>query len=264
MAWLQDQEADENASTQADKWLKIPEPEAVNKSTEVTIRFLDSTPEDSWRHWLENRLFNCPGFETCPVCKVRQPLLKANREEAQKRYRTDHRFFANVLHEGKVKIYSFGPGVAKDLLVFVKKYEEKYGDITSYDVTIIKRKTGRLPQNVEYTVVAEIPPRELTEEEQDAASNTYDLAFVKTPASREDLQKVAVGELPESKDIREAESEDRPKVGNAKATKADIMLLKAVLASRPGDLELSHFGINENDTIDKAVVDQLIEELKRN
>lgn len=41
------------------------------------------------------------------------------------------------------------------------------------------------------------------------------------------------------------------------------MLLKAVLASRPGDLELSHFGISENDSIDKAVVDQLIEELKQ-
>lgn len=209
MAWLQDQEASDEASQQADKWLKFPENDAVGKSTEVTIRFLDSTPEDSWRHWLENRLFNCPGFETCPVCKVRQPLLKANREEAQKRYRTDHRFFANVLHEGKVKIYSFGPGVAKDLLVFVKKYEEKYGDITAYDVTVIKRKIGRLPQNVEYTVIAEIPPRELTDEENLVAENKYDLAFVKTPASREDLQKVAIGELPEKP---EAESKEDPKV----------------------------------------------------
>ena len=210
MAWLQDQEADENASTQADKWLKIPDPEAVGKSTEVTIRFLDAVPEDTWRHWLDNRLFNCPGMETCPVCKVRNPLLKINKEEAQKKYRTDHRFFANVLFEGQVKIYSFGPGVAKQLLVFIKKYEEKYGDITAYDVTVVKRKTGKLIQNVEYTVLPEVPPRDLTEDEQNAAENLYDLKFAVTPASREDLQKVAMGELPEKP--QEAESGEAPKV----------------------------------------------------
>lgn len=41
------------------------------------------------------------------------------------------------------------------------------------------------------------------------------------------------------------------------------MLLKSVLAAKGGDLTLGHFGIHEDDSIDKAVVDQLIEELKR-
>ena len=208
MAWLTDQEADET-SQKEDKWLKIPEPEAVNKSTEVTIRFLDAVPEDVWQHWLENRVFNCPGIATCPVCKVRNEALKINKEAAQKKYKTNHRFFANVLFNGEVKIFGFGPGVAKQLLVLIKKYEEKYGDITTYDVSIQKHKTGRLPQNVDYTVLPEVPPRELTLEEISASENKYDLEFVKTAASREDLQKVAMGEIPDRP--QEAESEGDPK-----------------------------------------------------
>lgn len=213
MAWLQDQEANEEASQQAEKWLKLPEPEAVNKTTETTIRFIDATPEDTWRHWLDNRMFNCPGMETCPVCKVRNPLLKIDKEKAQKEYRTDHRFFANVLYDGKVKIFSFGPGIAKQLLVFIKKYEEKYGDITSYDVTIMKTKTGRLPQNVEYRVIPEVPPRDLTDEEVTASEQTYDLKFAVTPAPRSELLLVSQGQLPEREPAEnpKGDGEESPK-----------------------------------------------------
>lgn len=209
MAWLSDQEATDESSQQ-DKWLKLPEPEAVGKTTETTIRFIDATPEDTWRHWLDNRMFNCPGMERCPVCKVRNPLLKIDKEKAQKEYRTDHRFFANVLHEGKVKIFSFGPGIAKQLLVFIKKYEEKYGDITAYDVTIMRTKTGKLPQNVDYRVIPEVPPRDLTDEELSASENTHDLTFAVTPASREDLLEVAQGRLPEKVEVK-GDGEESPK-----------------------------------------------------
>jgi hypothetical protein len=263
MAWLTEQ-AEETPRIVDDRWLKIPDPEAVGKSTEVTIRFLDATPEDTWRHWLEDRMFNCPGMNDCPVCKVRNPLLKIDREAAQKQYRTDHRFFANVLHEGRVKIFSFGPGIAKQLLVFINKYADKYGDITSYDVSIQKRKTGRLPQNVEYTVIPEVPPRELSEEEQNAAEDAYDLKFAVTPASREDLYKVSQGELPprpEPVEVPEEPQAIAPKVAPSKATKADIALLKATIKAKDKDLDLEHFGISEGDEIDKAVVDQLIADL---
>jgi hypothetical protein len=266
MGWLKEQN-EENTAPSENRFLKIPEPEAVFKTTEVTIRFLDATPEDTWRHWLDNRMFNCPGMDTCPVCKVRNPLLKINKEEAQKKYRTDHRFFANVLFNGEVKIYSFGPGVAKQLLVFIKKYEERFGDITMYDVSIQKKKTGKLPQNVEYTVIPEVPPRELTEEEQLAAENKHDLQFAVTPASRDDLYKVSQGELParpEPAVTPQEEAEPSPKVAPKKATKADIALLKATIKAKDKDLDLEHFGITEGDEIDKAVVDQLIADLGSN
>src|SRR5690348_2257950 len=144
MSWLA--EADTESKTSDDKWLKIPEPEAINKSTEARFRILESEPADTWRHWIDNRPFNCVGFATCPVCKVRKAAMEINKEKAQAEYRTDHRFFFNVLHEGKVKVYSFGPGLSRQLKVL----SEKYGDLRDFDVTVIKRKTGKLSMNVEY------------------------------------------------------------------------------------------------------------------
>lgn len=257
MAWLQEQ-TEQSDKPVDDKWLKIPDPEAVGKSTEVMIRILESEPADTWQHWLDNRVFNCPGFATCPVCKVRGELLKLDKKAAQERYRTAHRFFFNVLHDGKVKVFSFGSGLAKDLKVFSEKYEEKYGDIRSYDVTIIKRKTGKLKQNVEYSAIPEFPIRELSLEEVSAAETRYELANFTAPASREDLLSVAQGEQPAPRDG--ANGEESLKVGNPKATKADMMLLKALIEAK--DLEIAHFGFVEGGEIDKVVVDKLINELQ--
>lgn len=260
MSWLV--EADENSTqTSDDKWLKIPDPETVNKSSQVTIRILASEPEDTWRHWLDNRVFNCPGIDTCPVCKVRNIAMKVDKEAAQKQYKTDHRFFFPVLFEGKVKIYGFGSGVAKQLKVLSEKYEDKYGDLTAYDVTVIKRRTGKLPWNVEYSVLPEVPPRELTEEEQTAAETLPDLAFVRTPASREDLLSVAQGEMPAAK-AKEGDGEDSLKVSSRKATKADMILLKSLIEAKHEGLTLGHFGFVDGEEIDKNTVDKLIEELQ--
>lgn len=268
MAWIQET-ADDGTQTSEDKWLKFPDNEVIDKSVEVTFRVLETIPEDTWRHWLENRMFNCPGIEACPVCKVRNIALKAAgkdpdaKKAIQNKYRTDHRFFFNVLHEGKTKVYSFGSGVAKDLKIFSEKYSDAYGDLRNYDITVMKRKTGRLPQNVEYTVLPVFPARELTEGEVAASEVRYDLSYMVTPASRDDLVLVAQGELPERPDKNEGSSEESPKVGNKKATLADIMMLKALLESRGDGLELAHFGIVDGEEISKAVVDQLIADIKK-
>jgi len=265
MGWIT--ETAENTQTSEDKWLKIPDPEAVGKSTEVTFRILETVPEDTWRHWLENRMFNCPGIEACPVCKVRNIALKAAgkdpdaKKAVQNQYRTDHRFFFNVLHEGKTKVFSFGSGIAKDLKIFSDKYSDDYGDIRNYDITVMKRKTGKLPQNVEYTTLPVFPARELTEEEATAAEIRYDLSYMVAPASRDDLTLVAQGELPAVKEKTEDSSEERPKVGNSKATLADILMLKALVEAK--GFELSHFGLVDGEEISKAVVDQLIADLKK-
>src|SRR6266853_5830499 len=259
MSWLTEQTENETQSS-VDKFLKIPEPEAVNKSTEVTIRILESVPEDIWRHWLDNRMFNCRGIETCPVCKVRNELYKIDKEAAQKQFRTDHRFFFNVLHEGKVKIFGFGPGLAQQLKVLDVKYEERYGDLRNYDVTVIKQKTGSKVWNVDYKALPEVPPRELTDEEKVAAETRYDLSFVVTPASREDLLLVVQGTLPAAKERIRDSSEESPKAGNQKATIADVLMLKALVEAK--GFELSHFGLVDGKEIDKPTIDKLIDELK--
>jgi hypothetical protein len=254
MSWLTET-ADTESKTSDDKWLKFPENDVVGKSTEVRFRILESEPEDTWRHWVENRLFNCMGMDTCPVCKVRNAALKINKEKAQADYRTDHRFFFNVLHEGKVKVFSFGPGLSRQLKVL----SEKYGDLRDYDITVIKRKTGKLTMNVEYTAIPELPAKELSEDEQYATENRYDLSQITAPANKEDLLMVARGEVPSKP--QEAESGDGPKVGNRKATKADVLMLKALVEAK--GFELSHFGIVDGDELDKSIVDQLIEDLKK-
>lgn len=261
MAWIEEQTAETDAPSRDDKWLKIPDPEAVNKSTEVTFRILESEPEDIWRHWIDNNLYNCPGMETCPVCKVRNPMLKNNKEAAQKMYRTDHRFFFNVLHEGKVKTYSFGSGLARQFKVL----DEKYDDLRDFDVTVIKRKTGTKLWNVEYTAIPVLPKRALSKDEEKVAEERYDLSAFTKPADKEDLLMVAQGinpstvRLQDRNEPEEAE-EESPKAAPKKATKADIMMLKALL---PKDLDLSDFGIVETSPPDKTIVDQLIADLKK-
>ena len=260
MAWLEEQTAETDAPAREDKWLKIPDPEAVNKSTEVTIRILESEPADIWRHWIEDRMYNCPGMDSCPVCKVRNPMLKNNKEAAQKLYRTDHRFFFNVLHEGKTKAFSFGSGLSRQLKVL----SEKYDDIRDFDVTIIKRKTGKLPMNVEYTAIPVLPKTALNKEEQAASEERYDLSAFTKPASRDDLLFVAQGINPYTvkPETREDTDED-PKAEPRKATKADIMVLKALIEARNENLFLEDFGIVEASPPDKKFVDELIEDLKK-
>jgi hypothetical protein len=83
-----------------------------------------------------------------------------------------------------------------------------------------------------------------------------------TPSSREELYKVSQGELPARPEpTPQRETESSPKVAPSKATKADIALLKATIKAKDKDLDLEHFGITEDDEIDKAVVDQLIADI---
>src|ERR1700674_825672 len=96
MAWLEDT-AEATERVVDEKWLKIPQPEAVNGTTEVKLRILDETPIGTWRHWLGSRPYNCPGMSTCPVCSVRMEAKKSDPAGYKKNYKLDYRYFFNVL-----------------------------------------------------------------------------------------------------------------------------------------------------------------------
>src|SRR5260221_6639941 len=190
MGWLQDDETKTDTKTSDDKWLKIPDP-AIGKTNEVRMRILDEEPVGVWRHWQDNKPYNCPGIATCPICKVRMEAKKSDPEGCRKIYKMDFRYYFNVLVNEQVKIFSFSSSLGRKLKMFF----EKYGDLRDYDVTIQKRKTGPLPMNVEYDAFFE-GKAALSEKDAILAEEKYDLSEYAVPARLDDLKAVAHGETP--------------------------------------------------------------------
>lgn len=255
--WLEDQVEGSDTKTVDEKWLKIPDA-PVGKTTEVRLRILDEEPIGVWRHWLGSRPYNCPGMDTCPVCRVRFAAKKNDPTGYKDEYRMDYRYYFNVYvagkdgAEGAIKIYSFPSGVGRKLKVFV----EKYGDLRDYDVSIQKRKTGNAPQNIEYNVIFE-EKSALTLEQTEASK--YDLTEYIKPAGFIELEAVARGEAPTyNKD--ESTSTDSEPVKSNKATRADMIMLKALMAEK--NFQLGDFGLVESSPPSKEVVTKLIQELK--
>jgi hypothetical protein len=260
MAWLE--ESTDTEKVVDEKWLKIPTPEAINQATEVTLRILDESPVGTWRHWLGSRPYNCPGMNTCPVCKVRMDAKKSDPTGYKKTYKLDYRYFFNVLLGGEVKIYSFGNSVGRKL----KTFQEKYGDLRDYDVTIQKRKTGPLDMNVDYDVFYGGEKKALSTEDAVVAETKYDTSEFIQPAKIEDLKAVAAGETP----VRAVDAPSAAKIEEVpegferftkkNATKADMIILKTLLELK--NLQLSDFGFVETSPPAKDVVEKLIKELQ--
>lgn len=243
--WLEEQTETTETKIADDKWLKIPDP-PQGKTAEVRLRILDEEPLGVWRHWADNRPYNCPGISVCPICKVRMEAKKNNPNGYRNDYRMDYRYFFNVFTDGKVKIWSFSSGVGRKLKVFL----EKYGDLRDYDVSVRKRKTGPLPMNVEYDVIYE-EKSALSLEDSATAETKYDLSEYIVPANQGDLSTVASGASP-----LPSQSTAAP----GKATKADMIMLKALI-ERKG-YELEHFGLIEDSPPSRDIILKLIDELK--
>lgn len=250
--WLEDQVESSDTKTVDEKWLKIPD-SPIGKTAEVRLRILDEEPIGVWRHWFGQRAYNCPGMDTCPVCSVRFTAKKNNPDGYKDEFRMDYRYYFNVYFEGAVKVWSFTSGVGRQLKVF----NERYGDLRDYDVSVRKRKTGPMVQNVEYTIIYEMPAP-LTLEQSEA--NRYDRAEFIKPAPREALQSIARGEVPARTDTVEETPKTETHSASTKATKADMIMLKALVAEK--NFELSDFGIVEASPPSKQVIDKLIKELQ--
>lgn len=250
MSW-QAEQTDTDTRVVDDKWLKIPDAQ-IGKTTEVKLRILDEEPQGAWRHWQDNRSYNCPGIAICPVCKVRMEAKKNDPEGYKKDFRMDYRYYFNVFVDGKVKIFSFSSSVGRKLKMFL----EKYGDLRDYDVSIIKRKTGPLPMNVEYDVIYEgagnVTGEDIAEALALAKESRYDLTEYIVPSKPEELVAVASGASPVA-------STGTPTT-SVKATRADMIMLTSLIKTK--GFELSHFGIVDGSALPKEVVDKLIKELQ--
>jgi hypothetical protein len=242
------------------KWLKIPDPAAIKEATEVKLRILDETPVGTWRHWLGSRPYNCPGMDTCPVCKVRMEAKKFDPKGYKDTYKLDYRYFFNVLFNGEVKVYSFGSGVGRKL----KTFQEKYGDLRDYDVTIQKRKTGPLVMNIEWDVFYGGEKMPLGAEDALTAETKHDTSEFVKPAKIEELRAVSQGETPVREAPSAAKIEEVPegfeRFTKKSATRADMIVLKALIEAK--NFTLGEFGIVESSPPAKDVVEKLIAELR--
>lgn len=206
--------------------------------TEVRIRVLAGDPNDPgapagvWVHWVDQKPYNCARPDgRCALCEVRSELMKVNPELARKQHPMRTKSFFNVLttENGKpvVKVFHFGHSVSKDL----KEFAEKYGDLRKYDVTVRKTRVGKLEMNVDYSCFFE-GYRDLSEDELAVAANLHDLKSYVQPGDPDVIAAAARGEESAPATMEE------DKVSS---------LIKQIRTRLPKDIDLRHFGIDENN-----------------
>lgn len=194
--------SEETKQETADKYVKLADPgwdetKPTGKqggSVKVTLRLLDYPGVGVFRHWIGDaqikRPFNCPGSKNgCPACRERN-IAKLADVEATGKWRTihrmDHRDVVNVLELGeapKLKVFQISNSVKKRLDAIIARGEQ-FADPTTYDIEVMKSRTGRNTFDVEYDVFAVKDGfnRPLTADEKALVAKKYDLSQEVTPA----------------------------------------------------------------------------------
>lgn len=194
---------------QEERYLKLANtPNRGDKAT-VKIRLLDYPGIEVFRHWIGagdmKYPYNCPGPRGgCPACRERS-IAKAAGDDHRQIHRMDHRRVVNVLDlnekdNPKLKIFSIGPAVEKRLKGIIEQEVEdgkSFSDPTSYDIKIVKSKTGDEKFDVDYHVQY-VTHRELTTIEQALASSKHDLKPETTPVTPEEITAAIGGQKPVS------------------------------------------------------------------
>lgn len=199
--WLPNNQQEANTQNTDNIWLKFEQLNRVDDKSEITLRILGGDPTNPaepmgvWTHWLNNKPYNCVGFDDCPVCQARKQAMKEDPQGYKKKFQIAFKYFFNVLvDEGGpvVKVFSFGGGLGKNL----KAFQEEYGDLRTYDIKVRKTKTGNRQQDVEYD--AFVQTKRLFDDAtiEAAISKMHDLTPFIQPAALSDLQTVAKGENP--------------------------------------------------------------------
>lgn len=197
--------------TQEERYLKLAATPSRGDKATVKIRLLDYPGVEVFRHWIGvgdvKYPYNCPGPRGgCPACRERS-LAKIAGEDHRQIHRMDHRRVVNVLdlnekENPRLKIFSMGPAVEKRLKSIVEQEEEggvSFADPTSYDIKIVKTKTGDEKFDVDYHVqYVSNSHRELTPIEQALASNKHDLKPETTSALPEAITAAIGGQKPVS------------------------------------------------------------------
>jgi len=195
--------SEETKQEAVDKYVKLSDPgwdeaKPVGKQAgtpaKVTLRLLDYPGVGVFRHWIGDaqvkRPFNCPGSKNgCPACRERNIAKLADTEgEGKWRsiHRMDHRDIVNVLELGetpKLKVFQISNSVKKRLDAIIARGEQ-FADPTTYDIEVMKSRTGRNTFDVEYDVFAvkDGNHRPLTADEKALLAKKYDLSQEITPA----------------------------------------------------------------------------------
>jgi hypothetical protein len=201
---------DSTPAVQEEKYLKLAA--TPNKDDKVTVkmRLLDYPGIEVFRHWIgEGDIkfpYTCPGPRAgCPACRERS-IAKLAGQDHRQIHRMDHRRVVNILDlnekdNPKLKVFSISPSIEKSLKFTVDQEPEddgkNYADPTSYDIRVVKRKTGTEKFDVEYAVQY-VAHRELTAIEKALAANKHDLVPETTPASTDVIAAAISGVKPTS------------------------------------------------------------------
>lgn len=196
-------------TVQEEKYLKLANTPNKDDKAVVKIRLLDYPGVEVFRHWIgegdTKYPYNCPGPRGgCPACRERS-LAKIAGEDYRQIHRMDHRRVVNVLDlnekdNPKLKVFQISPSVEKSLKFTIEREEEDgktFADPTSYDIKIVKRKTGNEKFDVDYAVQY-VAHRELTATEKTLASNKFDLKPETTPVAPEIIGAAIKGQKPAS------------------------------------------------------------------
>lgn len=196
----------ETQETTTDKYVKLPDP-ATGDVTEAKLRLLEWPGKQTIQHWIgpdANHLkpYNCPNAPTtpngtwrsrngCPACAARS-AAKLRGEDYRALHRMNKKVYVNALDlssdDPKLKILPMGASIVKAIETLTTRKGKE--DPTTYDITLIKRKTGPEKFNVEYSVFFE-EVRPLNAKEQTAAQTLFDLS-VETKDAPNDLISSAI------------------------------------------------------------------------
>jgi len=201
-------------TVQEEKYLKIPATPNSGDRVTVRMRLLDYPGVELFRHWIgegdTKYPYNCPGPRGgCPACRERS-VAKIAGEDHRQIHRMDHRRVMNVLDltdkdNPKLKVYQMSPSVEKSLKINVldRGQEEEdgkttdYSDPTTYDIKVIKSKTGADKFDIDYGVQY-VSHRALTATEKALASNKHDLRQETITAAPEIIAAAIAGQKPTS------------------------------------------------------------------
>lgn len=201
----------DSTETATDKYLKLAATPKEGDKAVVKIRLLDYPGIELFRHWIgegdKQYPYNCPGPRGgCPACRERS-LAKIAGEDHRAIHRMDHRLVVNILDfsekdNPKLKVYQMSPSVEKSLQFTIDRGEEEesgktvdFSDPTTYDIKIVKRKTGNEKFDVEYAVQY-VAHRDLTATEKALASSKHDLTPETTPATPDVIAAAIAGKRP--------------------------------------------------------------------
>lgn len=239
MSWLTDNRTDATTENTDNIWLKFEPLNNAGDFSQITMRILGGDPSNPsepmgvWVHWLNNRPYNCSGFDECAVCQARKQAMRDDPLNYRKRYSINFKYFFNVLVEDngpKVKVYSFGGGLGKKL----KSYQEEYGDLRDYDIKVRKTKVGSRMQDIDYDPFYMGAKSLFTKEQiETAKTQMHDLKPFVEPASSSDLAAVARGEAPDASGV--AGNSESPDTSNLLVKLEDIVAQRQMTL---GDLEV--------------------------